>query len=98
MPNKAAQLKICKNNHRFYKSSDCPVCPICEAERKPTNGFLSLLAAPARRALENAGIATLKQLSGYSEKELLALHGFGKSALPKLREALAEIGLEFKKM
>jgi DNA-directed RNA polymerase alpha subunit len=55
-----------------------------------------LLAAPARRALENAGITTLKELSGYSEKELLTLHGFGKSALPKLQKALAQEGLKFK--
>ena len=55
------------------------------------------LGAPARRALESAGIKTLKQLSTYSEKELLALHGFGPGSLPKLREALKEKGLAFKK-
>jgi hypothetical protein len=28
-------LKTCNKGHRFYKSSDCPVCLICEEERKP---------------------------------------------------------------
>ncbi len=44
--------RTCKAGHTYYKTSDCPTCPICEQERKPHNGFLSLLVAPARRALE----------------------------------------------
>jgi len=59
-------------------------------------GFLALLAAPARRALEGNGITTLEQLSGFSEAELLELHGFGPSSLPRLRSALAAKGLSFK--
>jgi DNA-directed RNA polymerase alpha subunit len=59
--------------------------------------FLSLIAAPARRALEGEGITTLKKLSQYSEKEILQLHGMGKTSLPKLKPALAEKGLSFKK-
>lgn len=90
-------LKTCSKGHQYYKSSDCPTCPICEEERKPENGFLSLLAAPARRALENAGIKTLAQLSKYSEKEILELHGMGPGSLPKLRAALSEKGLAFSK-
>jgi predicted RecB family nuclease len=68
--------RFCKNGHRYYKSSDCPVCPICEEETKPDDGFLSLIGAPARRALERAGIKTLDQLSKHSETDLLQLHGF----------------------
>lgn len=90
-------LKVCKNGHHYYKSSDCPTCPICEQNRKPKDGFLSILAAPARRALENNGIKTLEQLSKYSEEEILQLHGMGKSSIPKLKNALHEKGLEFKK-
>ena len=67
------------------------------AERKPSNRFLSLLSAPARRALENNGIATLEKLSNYSEKEIMTFHGLGKSSLPILRTALAEKELTFKK-
>lgn len=55
-----------------------------------------MLSAPARRALEGAGIKTLAQLSRRTEGELLALHGFGPSSLPKLRAVLAERGLSFR--
>ena len=89
-------LRTCPKGHRYYKSSDCPTCPICEEERKPKDGFLSLLAAPARRALENKGITTLKHLSEFTEEEILKFHGMGKASLPKLREALAEKGLFFR--
>ena len=88
--------RTCEKGHTYYKSSDCPTCPICEAERKPKDGFLSLLGAPARRAMENNGITTLEQLAEYSEKELLKFHGFGKSSIPILRTALAAAGLSFK--
>ncbi|MES2514959.1 MAG: RNA polymerase alpha subunit C-terminal domain-containing protein [Bacteroidota bacterium] len=89
-------LKICKKGHQYYKSSDCPTCPICEKERKPKDSFLSLLSAPARRALENAGITTLKQLSKHSEAELLKLHGMGPGSIPKLKTVLKDAGLSFK--
>ena len=89
-------LKTCPKGHKFYKSSDCPVCPICEEERKPKDSFLALIAAPARRALENEGITSLEKLSAYSEKEILSLHGMGKSSLPKLNDALNKAGLAFK--
>jgi predicted RecB family nuclease len=89
------QLKICSKGHKYYKSTDCPTCPICEKERKPKDGFLSLLGAPARRALENKGIKTLQKLSTFSEKEILALHGMGKASLPILREALKSGSLSF---
>src|SRR5678815_362340 len=89
-------LRICKKGHRYYKSSDCPTCPICETERKPKDGFLSLLSAPARRALENKGITTLQQLSKFTEDDILKLHGMGKASLPKLRKLLCEKDLSFK--
>ncbi|WP_226669711.1 RNA polymerase alpha subunit C-terminal domain-containing protein [Metabacillus litoralis] len=89
-------LKICNKGHKYYKSTDCPTCPICEQERKPENGFLALLSAPARRALENNGITSLQQLSKYSEKDILTFHGMGPASLPKLRSALKEEGLSFR--
>jgi hypothetical protein len=88
-------LRTCKNGHRYYKSSGCPTCPMCEAGRKPLTGFLSVLSSPARRALESQNIKSLKKLSTYTENELLELHGFGKSSLPKLRDQLRSAGLEF---
>ncbi len=89
-------LRICKKGHRYYKSSDCPTCPVCEQERKPDKGFLALLSAPARQALENAGIKTLSDLSKKSESEILQLHGMGPGSIPKLRKALQSEGLSFK--
>ncbi len=90
------KLKTCEKGHQFYKSSDCLVCPICEHERKPKDIFLSLIAAPARRALENNGISNLDQLSTFTEKEILNLHGMGKSTIPKLQKLLSENKLSFK--
>jgi DNA-directed RNA polymerase alpha subunit len=54
------------------------------------------LRAPARRALINAGIDSLLQLSKYSEADILQLHGMGKSSIPKLNDALKKAGLSFK--
>ena len=90
------ELRTCDKGHTYYKSSDCPTCPTCEQERKPESGFLSLLSAPARRALEHNGIHSLKQLSAYSEKEILKLHGIGPASLPTLRAALEAKELSFK--
>lgn len=97
MPAKKGKLKICSRGHKFYKSSDCPACPVCEQERKPESGFLSTLSAPARRALEHKGIKTAEELSKYTKKEIMSLHGMGPSSLPKLQNALEEKGLSFKK-
>lgn len=92
----AKTLRTCKKGHKYLKSSDCPTCPICEEERKPKDGFKSALSAPARRALENIGIKTLKQLSKYTEKEIAQLHGMGPNAIAKLKSALKKEGLAFK--
>ncbi|WP_153733386.1 RNA polymerase alpha subunit C-terminal domain-containing protein [Sporosarcina obsidiansis] len=90
-------LRTCNKGHHYYKSSDCPICPICEQDRNFNNGFLSTLSAPARRALENNGITTLQQLTAYSEKEILQFHGLGPASLPKLRTVLENNGLSFKR-
>ncbi|HEY8400898.1 MAG TPA: RNA polymerase alpha subunit C-terminal domain-containing protein [Cytophagaceae bacterium] len=90
-------LRACKNGHKYYKSSDCPVCPVCEKDLGKDKGFLSLIAAPARRALQSIGISTLEELSKYTEDEVLQLHGMGPTALAKIKEALKKEGLAFKK-
>ncbi|MGH0926074.1 RNA polymerase alpha subunit C-terminal domain-containing protein [Bacillus pacificus] len=89
-------LRRCEKGHEYYKSSDCPTCPTCENGRAPKEGFLALLSAPARRALEHHGIHTVEELSKYSEKEILKLHGMGPASMPKLRKALEEQELSFK--
>ena len=90
-------LRVCSKGHKYYKSSDCPVCPICEKEKAPVAEFHSTIGAPARRALENAGIKTTVQLSKWTEKELSKLHGMGPNALGKLKAVLKAEGLSFKK-
>lgn len=89
-------FRTCDNGHHYKKSSDCPVCPICEQNRIPEAEFLKTISAPARRALESKNISTLQRLSTFSEKELLALHGLGPSAIPHLKKALESAGLEFR--
>lgn len=67
-------------------------------EQEKTDDISTLrLAEPARRSLSNAGIETLEQLSQYTEEEVLKLHGMGKSAIPKLKAALEQVGRSFKK-
>jgi len=97
MQTKKETLRTCEKGHKYYKSSDCPTCPICEEERKPKEGFLSAIGAPARRALERENITTLEVLAKWTEKEILTLHGMGPSTIPKLKAALKEEGLSFKK-
>ncbi|WP_416865041.1 MAG: RNA polymerase alpha subunit C-terminal domain-containing protein [Imperialibacter sp.] len=89
-------LRTCKKGHQYYKSSDCPVCPICANEEKPNDDFLSTLVAPARRALQGKGITTVRELAMHTEAEIMQLHGMGPSTLPKLHKALASAGLSFK--
>lgn len=84
-----------KNGHQYYKSSDCPICPTCEEAKRPKDGFLSLLSSPAKRALENANITTLEELSKYSAREILKLHGIGKTIIPILKGELEKEGLQF---
>lgn len=53
------------------------------------------LAAPAQRALAQAGYQSLEQLAAVREADLKQLHGIGPKALETLRRALAEKGLTF---
>jgi DNA-directed RNA polymerase alpha subunit len=98
MATKISSLRTCKNGHSYHKTSNCPVCPKCESNRKPDANFLTKLGAPARRALENNGILSLEKLSYYTEVELLQFHGLGKSSIPKIISMLSEQGLHLKKI
>jgi DNA-directed RNA polymerase alpha subunit len=53
------------------------------------------LAAPARRALANAGIDDFADLARISEAELLALHGMGPNAVRKLKAEMTLRGGRF---
>ena len=86
-------LRTCEQGHEYYKVA---IVQLAQSVREKTKeGFLSL-SAPARRALEHRGIQTVEELSKYSEKEILKLHGMGPASLPKLRKVLEESGLSFK--
>jgi len=59
------------------------------------NILFQKLAKPAQRAIQNAGIATIEQLSKYNEKEVSELHGIGKNAMNIINQTLNENGLTF---
>lgn len=88
--------RSCDYGHRYFKSSDCPVCPICAASSKPSNAFLQQFAAPARRALQQLQINCLDDLCQYTESEIANLHGIGKKALMQLHEQLKKHNLHYK--
>jgi DNA-directed RNA polymerase alpha subunit len=65
--------------------------------KKPTKSMEGDLpkgmGAPATRALNGAGFATLKQLTRATHQDLLELHGFGPKAMKLVLAALDEQGL-----
>jgi hypothetical protein len=96
---KKGKLNICSRGHKFYKSSDCPVCPKCWSgyyRQKNQGDFPNKLSAPALRALLNAKIFSLKQLSKHTEAEILKLYGMGPGSIPLLKQAMKKQGLKFK--
>lgn len=98
MPGSKATLRTCKQGHSYYRSSDCPTCPVCEKNKKPETGFLASLSSPARNALIHYKIDTVKKLANYTQAEILKLHGIGPASLPALQKALKEAGLSFKQV
>ena len=97
IPKQKKNFKTCSKGHKYYKTNGRQVCPICEKENKPKKGFLSLLNAPAIRALKTEGITTIKKLSKFTKKEILSLHGIGKATIPILMTELEKNDLTFKK-
>lgn len=87
-------LRTCSAGHAFEKTSDCPVCPQCEAARLASSP-LPRIGAPATRALEHAGVTRLEQLTTWRRSQLLALHGMGPKALGLIEQALGARGLGF---
>ncbi len=94
---KSLPLALISKIVKYRVSKNLEKVKVKKKPAKSNEDFLATLSAPARRALENQKIKTLKQLSSFSEAEILALHGLGKSSLPKLRMALLLKGLSFKK-
>lgn len=54
--------------------------------------FTGVVGRPAQRALEAAGYRKLDELTHVSEKDLLALHGFGPNGIRMLNAELARRG------
>jgi hypothetical protein len=96
MPKANATQRTCPNGHKYWKSSDCPTCPRCEELRLKDSHFIPKLSAPAKRALEGAGITSIKELARRREADIMKLHGMGPASLPHMRAALKEAGLSFK--
>jgi predicted flap endonuclease-1-like 5' DNA nuclease len=57
---------------------------------------LPKIGAPATRALAGIGVTTLEGLAAHTEKELLALHGFGPKAIRLLRLVMEQHGVRFR--
>ena len=51
--------------------------------------FAGIVSRPAQSALEAAGYSQLEELTRVTEKELLALHGFGPKGIRMLNAELA---------
>jgi len=66
-------------------------------QRESEDGFLAGLAAPARRALNGAGLTSLAKLAKQTEAQVSELHGMGPNAISKLRALLKKDGLSFRK-
>jgi hypothetical protein len=60
------------------------------------NPLFRRLSAPARRALESAGISTVEHLAQHTRRDINALHGIGPLTMLQLDKTLNERGLRFK--
>ena len=60
------------------------------------SGNLPNIGKPAISALAQIGVRKVEQLAGYTEQEILALHGVGPKAIRVLRPVMAEMGVSFR--
>ncbi len=84
------KLIICSRGHKFYKSSNCPVCPKCWPgyRKKLQSDFPKNLGGPALTALKNNKIKKLSDLNKYDEKQISGFHGIGPKALSIIKVAM----------
>jgi len=90
------QVLVCEQGHKYRRKGTCRVCPKCERMKSIPDGFLKILSAPARRAMEANGITDLTDLSNYTLHEIAAWHGVGKTTLMLLSQEMTKNKLEFK--
>jgi len=62
-----------------------------------TAGDLPRIGGPATRALNRLGVTAMRQLAGYSENQLLELHGFGPKAMKIIKAEMASRGMSLRK-
>lgn len=65
-------------------------------EASPRGDFPATMGRVASRELAANGVHTLKQVTKYTEKELLAIHGVGPKAVSIIKEELAKMKLHLK--
>ena len=88
--------RICPKGHKYNKTSDYPVCPICAKEDRVRQGLLAELSHPAQRVLLAEGIDRLDILADWKQQDILELHGVGPKAIKVLQQQLEAAGLSFK--
>jgi predicted flap endonuclease-1-like 5' DNA nuclease len=59
------------------------------------SGLTKAIGKPATRGLNGQGIETYEQLAGFTESQLLEIHGVGPRAIGILREELSKRSLKF---
>jgi hypothetical protein len=86
------------NGHEFPVPTRNEVYEALERMAKPNRGseLPKGLAAPARRALTQAGFTSLEQFTEMTEAEVRQLHGIGGRAVYQIRLALTARDLTFK--
>ena len=62
----------------------------------PNAGAFPPIGGPALRALANAGIRSLNELTSWRERDLLQLHGMGPKGVRVLQDALRVQGQGFR--
>lgn len=65
------------------------------APRREGHPLPRTIGAPATRALRAVDVHTLEAVSGWTRRDLAALHGVGPIALDRLEAALAQLGLAY---
>jgi hypothetical protein len=65
------------------------------APRRTGTPLPRTIGAPATRALRSVDLHTLEAVSGWTRRDLAALHGVGPIALDRMAAALADLGLDY---
>src|SRR5205085_5974079 len=76
-----------------YNTASGDEMATAKTSRTGKGGLPAGLSQPAIRALNGAGITRLKQLTKFSEADLLKLHGLGPNGIATVKRALAAQGL-----